>query len=105
MINNGRFNILIPDHIKPPTLVEEAVYGKKANIMTPNGMSNGEVPRDMWEKADAIVTFDRMTYRKEFLPTLKNCKVIVRAGIGYDNIDALEAKKRGSLFVMCRIIA
>ena len=101
MANNGKFNILIPDHIKPPADVETEVFGGKVHILTPNGMNNAEVPQEMWAEADAILTYDRMTYRKDFLLQLRKCKVIVRAGIGYDNIDAVEAKKRG--IVVCNV--
>jgi phosphoglycerate dehydrogenase-like enzyme len=46
------------------------------------------VPIDAWRLADAVIlASSRMTIGAEAAARLERCQVIVRAGIGYDNID------------------
>ena len=46
------------------------------------------------ENAD-VVLFTDVTFDRELLDALKNCKLIIRYGIGYDNIDAAYAAEKG----------
>ena len=46
---------------------------------------------------DAVVTRSATTVDKKFLDAAENLKVIVRAGVGIDNVDITEASRRGIL--------
>ncbi|HEX9464013.1 MAG TPA: C-terminal binding protein [Alphaproteobacteria bacterium] len=55
----------------------------------------GAVPIDSWRTADAvIVASPRMTIGAEAVSRLERCRVIVRAGIGFDNIDVAACGER-----------
>lgn len=55
----------------------------------------GAVPIDSWRSADAIIVAGpRMTIGAEAVSRLERCRVIVRAGIGYDNIDVAACAAR-----------
>ncbi len=46
---------------------------------------------------DAVITRSATTVDKRFLNAAENLKVIVRAGVGIDNVDIAEASRRGIL--------
>src|SRR5262245_20095924 len=53
------------------------------------------VPLDSWRRADGvIVASDRFHLASETIAQLEHCKVIVRGGVGYDNIDVAAASRR-----------
>ena len=47
------------------------------------------------KKYDAIIVRSRTKVTKDVIERAKNLKLIVRAGVGLDNIDLSEANKRG----------
>ncbi len=49
----------------------------------------------MASEADAIVVVNRQRADAAFIDTLRNCRVLCRTGVGYDNIDAEYASKKG----------
>ena len=40
------------------------------------------------------MAFDTLNYDKHLLSKLNKCKIIVRVGAGYDNVDLKEAKRK-----------
>src|SRR5438552_2353634 len=53
---------------------------------------------ELWgriEDADCIMVYHTLKVTKATIERLKNCKLIVRCGVGYDNIDHAFAKQRG----------
>jgi len=53
------------------------------------------LPKDRFEEADAIIVRSATKVNREFLERCKNLKLVVRAGVGLDNIDVDYAKQRG----------
>lgn len=53
------------------------------------------LPKDEFYKADAIIVRSATKVNKDFIDKCKNLKLIVRAGVGLDNIDVEYAKKLG----------
>ncbi|MBD3426557.1 MAG: C-terminal binding protein [Candidatus Omnitrophica bacterium] len=91
---HAKFRVLIPDHIDSPAEIEEQVFGPAAEVIAPKAEFIEEIPEDIWSSCDAILAYDCMRYEKPLLSRLSKCRVIVRAGIGTDNIDLEEARKR-----------
>lgn len=53
------------------------------------------VPADSWRRADAvIVASDRLQLGAETISQLERCKIIVRGGVGFDNVDIEAAARR-----------
>ena len=50
------------------------------------------------EDADIIVV-NMVTFNKKVIQSLQNCQLIIRHGVGYDNIDVSELTKKGIIFI------
>ncbi len=48
--------------------------------------------------ADAMVVFHEISVSRKIIDRLERCRVIVRAGAGFDNVDGLAARQRGIPF-------
>ena len=94
-------NILIPDVLSPPADIEQEVFGSKTEIHVTNATSSESIPDELWKNCDGILAWDQLEYPAELLEKLIKCKVIVRVGVGFDNIALLEAKKRN--IVVCNV--
>jgi len=51
--------------------------------------------RGQIEDADALMIYHFLTLGRETIESLKQCKVIVRPGVGYDMVDVEAARERG----------
>lgn len=94
-MSNSKLNVLICDLIEPPAELERNIFGAKFDVTAALAMNNAQLKDEYLENCNAIIAYDKITYNKELQTKLKKCKVIVRAGIGTDNIDLVEAKRRG----------
>ena len=79
--------ILIPDVIKDSGKIEKKIFGKKSQIIVCNAFKTSEIKDSIWRNVDAILAFDTLNYDKHLLSKLNKCKIIVRVGAGYDNVD------------------
>jgi lactate dehydrogenase-like 2-hydroxyacid dehydrogenase len=86
--------ILIPDVIKDSAKIEKNIFGKNTEVLIYNASKTSQIKDKIWNNVDAILAFDTLNYDKNILSKLKKCKIIVRVGAGYDNVDLIEAKKR-----------
>tara|TARA_B100001750_G_scaffold245863_1_gene266560 strand:+ start:565 stop:1554 length:990 start_codon:yes stop_codon:yes gene_type:complete len=90
--------ILIPDRIKENIEIEKKVFGDGYNIIAKGCVDKNDIPLDIWKSADAILAWHDIKYDAELISQLENCRVIVRVGVGYDNVD-LEAAKKNKIIV------
>ena len=83
-----RFRLLTPDaQYQDDGVIERAVAGEDVDWdilreRTPDGVSKRALA-----ECDAIVVWHEMKIDRGFLSLLKKCRIIVRAGVGYDHID------------------
>ena len=96
-----KFNVLILEIVKPPLDIEKSVLGSIANITLLKTKDISSVPDKIWNNCDAILAWHKLKYDKTIISKLKKCKVIVRVGVGYDNVDIIEAKKRN--IIVCNV--
>ena len=94
-------NILIPDVLREPVDIETEIFGTDADIIVGEAKSHEDITDEVWSNCDAILAFDQIIYEKELISKLVKCKVIVRVGVGYDNVDLLETKKKN--IVVCNV--
>ena len=87
--------ILITDVIKDIGLIEKKVFGKKYFVTICNAKKKSDISDSLLSSANGILAFDTLNFDKKFLKKLKKCKVLVRVGAGYDNIDLKSAKSMG----------
>ncbi len=94
-------NILIPDVLREPVDIEAEIFGMDADIVVGEATSHEDITDEVWSNCDAILAFDQIIYDKDLISKLVKCKVIVRVGVGYDNVNLLETKKKN--IVVCNV--
>ena len=90
----SRFQVFVTDFIQPPLDHEERILGDLADVTALNAMHESEL-RGRIEKADAIMLYHFISLTQETIRSLQNCKLIVRCGVGYDNVDRETAREMG----------
>ncbi len=86
--------VIITDNISPVGI--EILKAAKLNVEVLADLPKNSLPEHLAD-ADAVITRSATTVDKRFLDASKNLKVIVRAGVGIDNVDIEEASRRGIL--------
>ena len=90
---NERYRVVITDFVTEPSL-EREVLEDLAGIEALGATSEAEL-RGKVETADALMVFHYLSVGRETIERLERCRVIVRGGVGYDNIDHVFARQRG----------
>lgn len=91
---NKQFKIVISDFIADALTIEKNIFGDTAEVIALDAYSEEELEGKI-EDADAIIMYHSLTIRRKTLDRLNQCKLIVRAGVGIDNIDYAYARTRG----------
>lgn len=91
------FTILIPDRIDNAD-IEKEYFGSDFQIIVKNANQSSEISDKIWEKTDGILAWHDIDYNRKLISKLKNCKAIVRVGVGYDNVD-LDAASDSEIIV------
>lgn len=94
------WTVVVPDRLIPPADVEQAVFGDLATVVTLGAKTESELVGNI-EDADAILAWHDLRWSSEVLATLRRCKVLVRVGVGFDNVDLDAARTRG--IVVCNV--
>ena len=89
------FTVLIPDGLEPSSRPEAEVFGDQAIIVSPATDDVRAIDRATWAQADAILVWHRVTLDARLIDWLERCRVIVRVGVGFDNVDLIAAGHRG----------
>ena len=87
--------VLIPDRLTLPANIEERIFGNETKIITPCALQSSEISDSMWQSANVILAWHEIDYTSEVINKLINCKVIVRVGVGFDNVDLAAAGRMG----------
>lgn len=88
--------ILHPDLQSPlPADIEAGVYGDAFGVRAYLPAQTATIPDDVWAGASALVCYHEVTVDAALLDRLPTCRVVVRAGVGFDNIDREAAGARG----------
>ena len=96
-----KFNILIDRLSEKDAVLEKKLFGNNFNIKALQTKDLLNVKRTILNKVDGILAWHEVNYSKEILSLLPNCKIIVRVGVGFDNVDLKYAKKMG--ITICNI--
>ncbi|RLS33430.1 MAG: C-terminal binding protein [Planctomycetota bacterium] len=86
--------VVITDFIQPPLGHEERILGDLADITALDAFSE-EALAGRIEEADAIMMYHFLSIGEQTIRRLKKCRLIVRCGVGYDNVDRAAARARG----------
>lgn len=84
--------LLIPD-VSFDAKVEEKAFSKKCNFYLPEIKDLDKIDVKILKKVNAVLIGHSPRFNKKNLEKLESCKIIVRLGIGYDNVDIISAGK------------
>ncbi|HEV7367755.1 C-terminal binding protein [Arenibaculum sp.] len=88
--------ILHPDvQFEGPPDLEAAVYAGRFEICASRSRELSGIPEEMWRRAAALVCYHEIEVTADLLKRMPRCRVVVRAGVGFDNIDARGAGDLG----------
>jgi C-terminal binding protein len=88
------YTVAIADFITDALEPEQQVLGDLARICACNAADEQALTGSI-EEADALMLYHSMALTRRTIDRLKRCKVIVRCGVGYDNIDCAAARTAG----------
>lgn len=91
-----RFRLLTPDaQYADDGAIERETAGADVHWDIHRAQSPEGLPGEALAACDAIVVWHEMKIDRSFIAMLKRCKVIVRAGVGFDHIDLDAAAEAG----------
>lgn len=92
----SRFRLLTPDAQYPDdALIERRTSGDQVDWDIYRERSPDNIPADVLGACDAMVVWHEMPVNRAVIEKLDRCKVIVRAGVGFDHIDLDAAAEAG----------
>lgn len=89
-----RFRVMITDFILDDLAPERRILGDIADIVSCNAGDESELVGKV-EDADALMIYHCISITRATIERLRQCKLIVRCGVGYDNVDFAFARSRG----------
>jgi phosphoglycerate dehydrogenase-like enzyme len=88
--------ILFPDaQYDDDALIERREFGDAAEIAVHRERRSDRIPDETWRAADAIICYHEVPIDQEVIDRLDRCRIIVRSGVGYDQIDIAACGARG----------
>lgn len=89
------YKVLVPDAHRRDLEIEKAVTGDHVEYMVYDETDPAAVPDSDWRECDAILVWHRMRITADVVGKLERCKLIIRVGVGFDNVDVSACKARG----------
>ncbi|REK11209.1 MAG: C-terminal binding protein [Planctomycetota bacterium] len=89
-----RPRVVITDFVAGPLETERKVLADIADVVALDASSEEEIAGRI-EDAAAIMMYHTVSITAQTIDRLKQCKLIVRCGVGYDNVDWRLARERG----------
>jgi C-terminal binding protein len=91
---NKRFRVVVTDFIYDAMEPERRILGDLAEIDPLNAFCEEELVGRI-EDADAIMIYHHLPLTRPTIQRLDRCKLIVRCGVGFDNVDYVFARQLG----------
>lgn len=88
-----RSKIVITDRLTPPADIEREVLGENRTIVVLQASRENQILHEVAD-ADALLVWHDIQITKKSLSKMKKCKVIVRVGTGFDNVDIIYAARK-----------
>ena len=89
-----KYKVVITDLISSSLAPEEGVLGELADVVALDSQDEDDLLGRI-EDADAIILYHTIKISRKTIERLTACKLIVRGGVGYDNVDYRLARQRG----------
>ncbi|MBN1344799.1 MAG: C-terminal binding protein [Phycisphaerae bacterium] len=89
-----RAKVVIADFIRDELEPERRILGNLADVVALDATSEDQFGNRI-DDADAIMVYHSLSVTRRTIERLTNCKLIIRCGVGFDNIDRTYARSRG----------
>ena len=101
MEENKNWKIVVTDYIEEELDWEFEKFGSMKNVtFEALQLKHAEKSKVIDAVADAdIIVVNMVPIEKDVIESLTNCKLIIRHGVGYDNVDVKELTRRGILLI------
>lgn len=86
--------VCVTDFVAEPCDIERNILGDLAEVIALDVANESELPGRI-EDATAIMMYHCIRMTKPLIDNLLHCRLIIRCGVGYDNIDIHAASERG----------
>ena len=91
-----KFLVYTPDAVYDDGgVLERKLAGDQIDLRIDKWQDQASLSQDVLERADGLLVWQMVTLDVTTLGRLKNCKIIVRCGTGYNNIDVAAATDKG----------
>jgi D-3-phosphoglycerate dehydrogenase/C-terminal binding protein len=90
----NRFQVVLTDYITDSLIPEKEALGDLADFHCLDAHDERELVGRI-DDADALILFHNISLTRATIQTLKHCRIIVRCGVGYDNVDGPFARQCG----------
>ena len=88
--------VLMPDALfEDDAEIEREVLGDLADVVLHHELVADHIPGEHWRVADALIVYYGVPVDRQLIERLDSCRVLVRAGVGYDHIDIAACGARG----------
>lgn len=91
---SSRPKVMITDFVAGALETERRILGDIADLVALDASSEDELLGKI-DDADAIMMYHTVSITEKTIRRLNHCKLIVRCGVGYDNVDWRLARERG----------
>ena len=88
------YRVLIPDAHLADQDIERSISGDKLQYVVYRETDPAAIPEQEWRSCDAILIWHKMKLTADVVAKLDRCRIIVRVGVGYDNVDTVACSKR-----------
>ncbi|MDB5312709.1 MAG: putative 2-hydroxyacid dehydrogenase [Gemmataceae bacterium] len=89
-----RYRVVVADFVTDALKPEREILGDVADVVALDANAESELAGKI-EDADAVMLYHNIAITKDTIARLKHCKLIVRCGVGFDNVDHVFARARG----------
>lgn len=86
--------VVITDFVNDSLAIERDVFGELATCEALDATQESELIGRI-ENADAVLMYHTLRVSSETIARLHHCQLIVRCGVGFDNVDHAFARQRG----------
>jgi D-3-phosphoglycerate dehydrogenase/C-terminal binding protein len=90
----ARARVVIADFITDELRAEREILGSIADLEALNASSEADLGGKV-EDAAAVMLYHNIAITRATIERLRACRLIVRCGVGFDNVDRVAARERG----------
>jgi len=88
-----RYKVIVTDFVADELATEKRILGDIADVAAFDAHNEEQLVGRI-EDADAIMLYHNLRLTRSTIERLRQCKLIVRCGVGYDNVDHRLAAQR-----------